>query len=112
MKSEPGTSIVTISTPVVTSVNQSVMHPSIALTTRNIPVQIIDNDKVPINRLVSCPKAMPPRGEKRTAHNAIEKRYRLSINDRILEMKDLVCGDDAKASFKVGDSNFLALPEN
>ena len=91
----------TITTPVVTSMSQSVVQPSvqgntIALTTRNIPLQIVDNDKVPINRLASCPKAMPPRGEKRTAHNAIEKRYRLSINDRILEMKDLVCGDDAK----------------
>jgi len=103
VKSEPGTSIVTISTPVATSVSQPVVHSSvhgntIALTTRNIPVQIVDNDKMPINRLASCPKAMPPRGEKRTAHNAIEKRYRLSINDRILEMKDLVCGDDAKVS--------------
>lgn len=34
--------------------------------------------------------------EKRSAHNAIEKRYRSSINDKILELKNLVAGPDAK----------------
>nr|XP_023685706.1 sterol regulatory element-binding protein 2 isoform X2 [Paramormyrops kingsleyae] len=35
-------------------------------------------------------------GEKRTTHNIIEKRYRSSINDKILELRDLVMGNDAK----------------
>uniref|UniRef100_A0A671PFN7 Sterol regulatory element-binding protein 2 n=1 Tax=Sinocyclocheilus anshuiensis TaxID=1608454 RepID=A0A671PFN7_9TELE len=35
-------------------------------------------------------------GERRTTHNIIEKRYRSSINDKILEMRDLVMGNDAK----------------
>ncbi len=35
-------------------------------------------------------------GERRTTHNIIEKRYRSSINDKILEMRDLVMGSDAK----------------
>ncbi|XP_028671153.2 sterol regulatory element-binding protein 2 [Erpetoichthys calabaricus] len=35
-------------------------------------------------------------GERRTTHNIIEKRYRSSINDKILELKDLVMGTDAK----------------
>uniref|UniRef100_A0A667WRG6 Sterol regulatory element-binding protein 2 n=1 Tax=Myripristis murdjan TaxID=586833 RepID=A0A667WRG6_9TELE len=35
-------------------------------------------------------------GERRTTHNIIEKRYRSSINDKILELRDLVMGSDAK----------------
>ena len=67
------------------------------VTTASIPVQVVDTDKLPINRI--SPKStgpQPPKGEKRTAHNAIEKKYRLSINDKILELKDLVVGTEAK----------------
>ncbi|KAK7939350.1 hypothetical protein WMY93_002676 [Mugilogobius chulae] len=35
-------------------------------------------------------------GEKRSTHNIIEKRYRSSINDKIVELRDLVMGNDAK----------------
>lgn len=59
---------------------------------------VVDPEKLPINRL--APSGKPPvvqsRGEKRTAHNAIEKRYRSSINDKIVELKDLVVGTEAK----------------
>ncbi|OWF55632.1 sterol regulatory element-binding protein 1-like [Mizuhopecten yessoensis] len=69
------------------------------LTTTSIPIQMVqDNDgfdKLPINRLNSVTKG-PKKGEKRTSHNAIEKRYRLSINDKIIELKDLVAGTEAK----------------
>lgn len=34
--------------------------------------------------------------EKRTAHNAIERRYRSSINDKITELKNMVVGSEAK----------------
>lgn len=34
--------------------------------------------------------------EKRTAHNAIERRYRSSINDKITELKNIVVGSEAK----------------
>jgi hypothetical protein len=34
--------------------------------------------------------------EKRSAHNAIERRYRTSINDKIIELKNLVVGPDTK----------------
>ncbi|XP_060116843.1 sterol regulatory element-binding protein 1-like [Heteronotia binoei] len=58
---------------------------------------MVDTDKLPINRLTAGkPLANHSKGEKRTAHNAIEKRYRSSINDKITELKDLVMGTDAK----------------
>ena len=41
-----------------------------------------------------------PKGEKKNSHNAIERRYRSSINDKILELKDLVAGGDGKVSWK------------
>ncbi|XP_048055490.1 LOW QUALITY PROTEIN: sterol regulatory element-binding protein 2-like [Megalobrama amblycephala] len=42
------------------------------------------------------PGGVVKEGERRTTHNIIEKRYRSSINDKILELRDLVMGSDAK----------------
>lgn len=36
------------------------------------------------------------KGEKRNAHNAIERRYRSSINDKIIELKNMIVGPEAK----------------
>ena len=36
---------------------------------------------------------------KKTSHNAIERRYRNSINDKILELKNLIAGEEAKVMY-------------
>ncbi|XP_052278995.1 sterol regulatory element-binding protein 1-like isoform X2 [Dreissena polymorpha] len=60
-------------------------------------MQVVENEKIPINRLNQTKVfGKPVKGEKKTSHNAIEKRYRLSINDKITELKDLVAGTEAK----------------
>lgn len=65
---------------------------------------VVDAEKLPINRLAPSgkPALLQSRGEKRTAHNAIEKRYRSSINDKIVELKDLVVGTEAKVGAGAG----------
>lgn len=51
------------------------------------------DNKIPINRSPPQPKV---KEVKRSAHNAIERRYRTSINDKINELKNLVVGESAK----------------
>ncbi|KAH9420660.1 Sterol regulatory element-binding protein 2 [Dermatophagoides pteronyssinus] len=53
-----------------------------------------NNDSMNISQQISNQTNPPP--EKRSAHNAIEKRYRSSINDKILELKTIIAGPDAK----------------
>ena len=90
---QPATSVTPLQR-VVTSGN--------TILTTNIPIQVsMETEKVPINRLNQQSKqTKPPKGEKKTSHNAIEKRYRLSINDKIVELKDLVAGTEAKVRKK------------
>jgi len=98
-------SIVTITTNPIVSQPQlttaiattpAIMHTGSFTTSSGIPVHLIDNDKIAISRITPTPRLVSHRGEKRTAHNAIEKRYRLSINDRIIELRELIAGKESK----------------
>ncbi|KAL3265788.1 hypothetical protein HHI36_009986 [Cryptolaemus montrouzieri] len=63
--------------------------------TTGIPLVLDSSDKkIAINRIPS--KVPVVKEVKRSAHNAIERKYRTSINDKIVELKNIVVGVDAK----------------
>ncbi|KAJ3600476.1 hypothetical protein NHX12_031457 [Muraenolepis orangiensis] len=113
----PG-SITTLTTPLQTTSLQTLMGSNILTT---VPVMMGGGDKMPIKQLQTSSThcitssrmgveqmqmqtmmggvmhgGVVKEGERRTTHNIIEKRYRSSINDKILELRDLVMGNDAK----------------
>ena len=104
-KKEPGQSLPVVTTATLQTAVSSCSSPALIT---SIPVVVSSEtlgrqgDKIPITRLVSSKTVLEPfdgipkKGEKRTAHNAIEKRYRSSINSKILCLKSMVIGHDAK----------------
>ncbi|XP_056128132.1 sterol regulatory element-binding protein 2 [Rhinichthys klamathensis goyatoka] len=110
------TGITTLAAPIQTTALQvPTLMSSNILTT--VPMVMGGGDKLPIKQLSSGsahtgggarvvldqglavttgPGGVVKEGERRTTHNIIEKRYRSSINDKILELRDLVMGNDAK----------------
>uniref|UniRef100_A0A3Q3WCL1 Sterol regulatory element-binding protein 2 n=1 Tax=Mola mola TaxID=94237 RepID=A0A3Q3WCL1_MOLML len=117
------TGITTLTTPIQnTALQVPTLMSSNILTT--VPVMMGGGDKLPIKQLqpgsshctniarsveqgqmmgggggagvVVGPGGVVKEGERRTTHNIIEKRYRSSINDKIVELRDLVMGNDAK----------------
>ncbi|RVE69168.1 hypothetical protein OJAV_G00075060 [Oryzias javanicus] len=110
--------ITTLTTPIQnTALQVPTLMGSNILTT--VPVMMGGGDKLPIKQLQTTspnppagvrpamdqnqgmmggvgPGVVVKEGERRTTHNIIEKRYRSSINDKIVELRDLVMGNDAK----------------
>lgn len=54
--------------------------------------------QVPMPIMVEQEQTKPPKVKevKRSTHNAIERRYRTSINDKIVELKNMLVGDSGK----------------
>ncbi|KAE8611426.1 hypothetical protein XENTR_v10012446 [Xenopus tropicalis] len=90
--------ITTLATPIQTTALQvpTLMGSNGTILT-TMPV-MMGQEKMPIKQVPGSLKQpeVPKEGERRTTHNIIEKRYRSSINDKIIELKDLVMGTDAK----------------
>ncbi|KAM4722176.1 sterol regulatory element-binding protein 2 [Rhinophrynus dorsalis] len=88
--------ITTLAAPLQTTALQTLMGGSGTILT-TMPV-MMGQEKMPIKQAPGSLKQpeVPKEGERRTTHNIIEKRYRSSINDKIIELKDLVMGTDAK----------------
>ncbi|XP_061495289.1 sterol regulatory element-binding protein 2 [Rhineura floridana] len=86
-----------LTTPIQTTALQTLVGGNGTILT-TMPMMMGGQEKMPIKQVPGGAKqAEPPKeGERRTTHNIIEKRYRSSINDKIIELKDLVMGTDAK----------------
>lgn len=62
-----------------------------------IPV-MIDSEMSPNSNIdVKSVKDEKPR----SSHNVIERRYRTSINDKIMELKDMILGTEAKVNINI-----------
>lgn len=84
----------------VTSAQQpihTILNTNGILTTASIPLVLDGDSKVAINR-VQPVKEHKVKEVKRSAHNAIERKYRTSINDKIIELKNIIVGEDAKVN--------------
>ncbi|XP_068108893.1 sterol regulatory element-binding protein 2 [Hyperolius riggenbachi] len=88
--------ITTLATPLQTAALQTLVGGSGTILT-TMPL-MMGQEKMAIKQVPGAMKQpeVPKEGERRTTHNIIEKRYRSSINDKIIELKDLVMGTDAK----------------
>lgn len=61
----------------------------------NVSPSVIGSKNI-INNNFNPPDSPERPPVKKSSHNAIERRYRNSINDKILELKNLIAGEEAK----------------
>ncbi|KAF4529717.1 hypothetical protein B566_EDAN015346, partial [Ephemera danica] len=88
-------------TPLLRPLTSSTTHGTILATGFPLVLEGASGEKLPIHRLSAGGMGggrEPPKVKevKRSAHNAIERRYRTSINDKILELKNMIVGVEAK----------------
>lgn len=93
----PLTTVTNSTVPAQTSLHTLVNTGGQILAT-GIPLVLDPENKIAINRLSQSPKEPKVKEVKRSAHNAIERKYRTSINDKIVELKNIIVGVDAKVS--------------
>ncbi|KAL7982456.1 hypothetical protein Chor_010054 [Crotalus horridus] len=101
LKTDGSPVMATVQNPALTAIQTTALQTLVGsngaiLTT--MPMMMGGQEKMPIKQVPNNTKQPEPpkEGERRTTHNIIEKRYRSSINDKIIELKDLVMGTDAK----------------
>ncbi|XP_063282430.1 sterol regulatory element-binding protein 2 [Pelobates fuscus] len=106
LKADGSPMMTTVQNPAITTLSAPLQTTTLQVPTlmggngtilTTMPV-MMGQEKMPIKQVPSNLKQqeVPKEGERRTTHNIIEKRYRSSINDKIIELKDLVMGTDAK----------------
>ena len=63
----------------------------------NVSPTVLGTTNLQMNQANICPPSpTDSQPVKKSSHNAIERRYRNSINDKILELKNLIAGEEAK----------------
>lgn len=93
---------------VATSTKSIILNPTVVYTGSSNSIQSLQlintsngtilATQVPMPIMMEQEQTKPPKVKevKRSTHNAIERRYRTSINDKILELKNMLVGDSGK----------------
>jgi Helix-loop-helix DNA-binding domain len=78
---------------------QTVVRPPLAVQPRRVNSSPDDTHSMFEADVLPPDHYSSKRPERKSSHNVIEKRYRLSINDKIVELKNLVAGEESKVKF-------------
>ena len=101
--------VINAAAPLLIQPKKSTITQKVSNVSDKIPISRLPSHSIPnpaVKREAQSPsvtsnfsdfsQGKPPVVEKRSAHNAIERRYRSSINDKIIELKDMIVGSEAK----------------